>query len=349
METLDLRESRSSLAGLFMAAAVEAIGVFELVDAAQAAELPHDAAPVVHHALTRPGLSALTGHHAALASHQTLGGAQAPSHPANQTLGGGGGGAARGGGRHAAGRGPADEQPPAALRGRAGLDRVRHRRPAGAAADGEARLGARHRRQALRRRDVRRVGGRRRARRSRRHARPRAGREPGRAAAGPSPPPRVDAVGPARAGVRAALRRQADPAGLQGQRRRAAGPRRGGAAAAGGAVRPGRGRREATGGPRAAGGQGRARAGPRGSRPADAAGAGPAGQGAGGGAPDALLPAGAADARTRPTSPRRSAAPTPTRATARARSRSPPGWRGPPSRRGFRRSFRSWPRWSSPT
>ena len=94
METLDLRESRSSLAGLFMAAAVEAIGVFELVDAAQAAELPHDAAPVVHHALTRPGLSALTGHHAALASHQTLGGAQAPSHPANQTLGGGAGGAA---------------------------------------------------------------------------------------------------------------------------------------------------------------------------------------------------------------------------------------------------------------
>jgi cell wall-associated NlpC family hydrolase len=94
METLDLRESRSSLAGLFMAAAVEAIGVFELVDAAQAAELPHDAAPVVHHALTRPGLSALTAHHAALASHQTLAGGQPPAHPANQTLAGGGAAAA---------------------------------------------------------------------------------------------------------------------------------------------------------------------------------------------------------------------------------------------------------------
>src|SRR3954466_13099726 len=46
METLEIRESRSSLGGVMMAAAVEALSVFALADhvsTASAAELPHRA------------------------------------------------------------------------------------------------------------------------------------------------------------------------------------------------------------------------------------------------------------------------------------------------------------------
>ena len=63
LQTLELRESRSSLAGVMMAAAAEGVGAFELMNYVRGGGgggvLQGQAAAVVNQALTRPGLQAV--------------------------------------------------------------------------------------------------------------------------------------------------------------------------------------------------------------------------------------------------------------------------------------------------